>query len=85
MCPLACELFRCSVRERGVRALLIVFIPPAGDLAACIPQVPEPTRIQAFVPQAAVKALDMAVLDRLSGLDVNEFDPPINSPGEEVA
>jgi hypothetical protein len=31
-----------------------------------------------------VEAFDTCILDRLSGLDVNEFDSPIDSPREEV-
>jgi hypothetical protein len=64
-----------------MRALLVVFVAPASNLAACIPKIPEPTRIQAFVPQATVKALDVTVLRGFSGLDVYRADAPLDAPG----
>jgi hypothetical protein len=42
-------------------ALLVVFRSPAGDFAPWIPQLPEPTRVQAFVTKFAVKAFDVPV------------------------
>jgi len=63
-----------------MRALPVVFISPAGDLASPIPEIPEPTRIETFVPKAPMKALDMPVLCGLAGLNVNRADAALNAP-----
>src|ERR1700761_4941913 len=63
-----------------MRALPVVFVSPAGDLAARIPEVPEPTRIETFVAEAPVKALDVPVLCGLAGLNVNRADAALNAP-----
>ena len=48
-------------------------------------QARKPVFVQAFVAQPAVEALDIRVLDRLAGLDVNYVDAPVDRPGKEVA
>ena len=46
----------------AVRANLVVVLPPAAIVARVLGQGLEPMVIQAFVPELAVKALDVAVL-----------------------
>lgn len=64
-----------------MRALLVVFDTPICDLAAPVPEVPEPTRVKALITKAAMKLSHPAVLRRLSGLNVNGLDSPLGAPG----
>ena len=42
---------------------MIVIFAPGGQLALCVRQREEDLRIQTFVPQTPVKALDVSILD----------------------
>lgn len=75
-----CELLRRAIVQRRVRTFAIVVIAPGSDLAPCVEQVAEPTRVQAFLAQAAVETFDVGVLDRLAGADVRQFDLPFDRP-----
>ena len=46
-------------------------------------QAAEPMLLETFIAQPAVKALDVAVLNRLARLDEREFDPVLRCPGVE--
>ena len=60
-------------------------IPSASfDLSPCIGQIHKPVRIQAFVPESAVEALDMTVLHRLAGLNVDHRDAPLFAPLQKI-
>ena len=57
-----------------MRAFLVVFVSPDCDFSSGISQVVEPIGVQAFISEAPVKAFDMPVLRRLSGLNMNQVD-----------
>jgi hypothetical protein len=67
-----------------VRPLAVIFFLPSCDLFPGIGQVVEPRGVQAFVSQS-VKAFDMSILGRLSGLDVNELDLAFLAPVQKVS
>jgi len=52
-----------------MRTLLVVIEPPGFDFSSCVRQTGKPVRIQAFIAQATVEALDISVLHRLARLD----------------
>src|SRR3569833_4052774 len=65
-----------------MRSLLVIFVSPASNFAASIPKIPKPASVQAFITQAPVKTLNVAILCRLSGLNVNGCDTSFDAPGE---
>ena len=71
---------RRSIGQRTVWALLIVVTSPLLDLRLCIGQIEEHFHVQAFVPQSAVEALDVAVLHRLAGTNEIQFHSYLMSP-----
>jgi hypothetical protein len=71
---------RRSIGQRTVWALLIVVTSPLLDLRLCIGQIEEHVHVQAFVPQSAVEALDVAVLHRLAGTNEIQFHSDLMSP-----
>ena len=58
------------VAQRGMGPDVVVVIAPEGQLAAGIGQAVEDLLVQAFVAQAAVEALDVAILLRLARINV---------------
>ena len=68
-----------------MRPLAVIFVLPSCDLFPSISQVAEPGGVQAFVSQSSVKAFDMSILGRLSGLDVNELDVAFLAPAQKVS
>ena len=50
------------VGQRGMRPDVVVVVAPEGQLAAGISQAVEDLFVEAFVAQAAVEGLDVAVL-----------------------
>ena len=62
----------------------VVLDAPHLDCAPCIRQADESALIQAFVPKSAVDALDVAVLDQLTGRDERERDAAPVRPLVEV-
>jgi len=80
---------RWAVAETAVRAQSVVMIaPPAGD-AADLLQTVEDLAIEQFITQASIEALDIAVLPRAAGLDVEGGDteaaqPSAHSMGDEL-
>lgn len=59
---------------------MVVVVPPDGKDAARMAEVVENLLVQAFVSQAAVEALDEAVLLRFTGSDVVPSDPSLVLP-----
>jgi len=68
-----------------VRPLAVIFVLPSCDLFPGISQVAEPRGVQAFISQSSVKAFDLSILGRLSGLDVNELDLAFLAPAQKVS
>ena len=60
---------RRPVSQTAVWPLSVVFLSPSFDLPPRISQIHEPVRVQAFVSEASVEALNMAVLHRLSRVE----------------
>ena len=63
-----------------MRPDVVEVVTPKGQLAAGVGQVVEDLVIQAFVAQAAIEGLDVAVLLRLARVDVMPFDAVLVSP-----
>ena len=60
------ELRRRAVIQRRVWPVVVIVLVPALQLPPCIGQREEDLYVQALVPQLAIKALDITVLDRPS-------------------
>ena len=69
--------------DAAVRPDLVVVLPPIGDSKASLVQCLEPLLIWALVPELAVEALDVAVLNRLTGLDWDVLDAMPVRPGHK--
>ena len=80
-----CELQWCSIPKAAVRPVRVVMPTPAFNLAPRVKQIAEPAYLQTLFTQTAVEALDVGVLDRLARPDVHQFDPLIQTPGDEAA
>jgi hypothetical protein len=63
-------------------ALFVIFHSPGRDPAPRIKEIHEPTRVQAFIPELTVEALDSPVLRRFTRLNVNRASLVIDTPGE---
>jgi hypothetical protein len=66
-----------------VRPVLVVVDPPFSDDAACRGHATEQVLVEALVPEAAVQALDEAVLDGLAGRDVVPLDADVLLPKQD--
>ncbi len=66
-------------------SFLIEFASPGGDLPASVPEIPKPLRIQALISEPSVETFDRSVLNWFAGLNVNQFDRLLDTPGEEMA
>ena len=64
--------------------LFVVLRLPVTHFPACVEQVGEPVHPQALLPQPSVEALHMRVLRRLAGLDVPQFNLPLQRPRQEM-
>jgi hypothetical protein len=64
-------------------ALFVVILPPSFGLSPCIAETSEPVRVQTFVAQSAVEALDVGILRGLAWL--NELQPrtALFAPGRQ--
>ena len=69
----------CAVIRRAVWPLFVVVRAPESKFSARIRQRMEPANIQAFIAQAPVEALDVAVLDRSAGTNETEPDLAVES------
>ena len=72
-----------------MRPLFVVIVAPTVQLFLCVLGCPEQIHVQAFVPQLAVKALDVAVLHRFAWPDILDLDlvlmrPLIEGPATEL-
>jgi hypothetical protein len=67
-----------------VRSLAVVLVLPACDLRSGIGQVAKPAGIQTLISQSPVKTLDMPVLHRSPGLNVDQLDLSFLAPTQEV-
>ena len=63
-----------------MRPHMVVVVAPEPQHRAGVAERYEQRLVEAFVAQAAVEALDVAVLLRLAGRDVVPFDPPVLRP-----
>ena len=68
---------------------MVVVVQPESQLAPGVGQAEEHLHVQALVAQSSVEALDVAVFDRPSGLDVVQCDfvfvsPPIRGLESEL-
>ena len=63
-----------------MRPSLVVVQPPRFDLSPRVGQILEPVRVQALIPKASVETLDITVLHRLAGLDVDQRNPALLGP-----
>src|SRR3979409_1413060 len=68
-----------------MRPVRVVMAAPGFNLAPRIEEIAEPAYLQALFTQTAVEALDVRVLHRLARTDVYQFDPLIQTPGDEAA
>jgi hypothetical protein len=78
------ELGRLLIPQRTVQPLFIELLLPRRDLPPCIPQILEPTHVQALVPQLAVTTFHESILLRLPWLDVHQLDLPLDTPGQKM-
>lgn len=65
-----------------MRPVGVVMPAPRFNLAPRVEQITEPTGVEAFVAQAAIKAFHVRILDRLARPDVYQIDAPIHTPGQ---
>ena len=78
------KLSRGLVSQAAVRALFVVLLPPHRNLAPGVEQILKPAQVQTFFPQPSVEAFHSTVLCRLSRLDVQQLDLPLDAPGQKV-
>lgn len=71
---------RREVAKAAVRADVVVFPAPVFEHDARFGEAPELFAVQAFLAQAGVEALDLAVLPRATRINVDRFDPGIFDP-----
>ena len=63
------EMHRQDTPDAAMRPDLVVVLPPDGDSRSGPVQRLKPVVVQAFVPEVAVEAFDVAVLHESAGLD----------------
>ena len=68
------------VAQRGMRPDVVVVVAPDGQFAPGISQAVKDFLVQAFVAQATVERLDVAVLLWLARVDVVPFDAVLVGP-----
>ena len=76
---------RRAVAQATMGPLAIVLLFPLRNLTLGVRQVRKPVCVQALLSEPSIKALRMAVLDRLSGLDVDELYVALFAPAQEVS
>ena len=67
-----------------MRPLGIVVAAPTFNLVPRVEKIAKPTYLQTLFAQASVKAFHIRVLHRLARSDVNQFNPPVQTPGDEA-
>jgi hypothetical protein len=78
------ELSGGSVVQTAVRLFFVVLSAPDCSLPSGIEQVLKPTYSQTFLAQPSMEALHVSILCRLTRLDMHWFDPPFQTPGQEM-
>src|SRR4029077_10984387 len=78
------ELSRCSVCQRAVRPLAVVFLTPVVEGSPYVIQCAEPTRVQAFIAKTSMEAFDVSVLHRSPRLDVDQVDLAFFCPAQHA-
>ena len=78
-----CELSWREPVEARVRSVGVVVDPPFFDDLARLVEVGEQVFVEALVAQAAVEALDEAILHRFARRDVVPFDAALVLPGQD--
>ena len=66
-----------------MRAVMVVVVAPCRDQVAGMAQAGEQMLVEALVPQAAVEALDEAVLHGFARRDVVPFDLSVLLPRQD--
>ena len=59
-----CKFFWCSIGKPAMRPFVIVIVTPALQFFACVCQIEKDLAVETFVAEAAIEALDIAILDR---------------------
>ena len=81
MCP--SEADRRQAGQRSMRAVVVVAVPPVLGHAADLVQAREHVAIEYLGAESTVEALDVCILGRLAGLDVEQLDAVPLRPGLE--
>ncbi len=74
------KLSRRSISQAAVGPVVVILVPPSADFAPSVPEILKPGRVEAFISEPAMETFNVGVLHGFSGLNVNEFDPPVDSP-----
>ena len=77
------ESCRRDTPQAAVWSDLVVVLPPACNALPGLRQRFKPLLIQAFIPELAVEALDVAVLHRLTRFNQDVAYPVLMCPGQE--
>src|ERR1700761_1965872 len=80
-----CELRRCEPAKARVWSLGVVVDSPCFDDLTRLRKVAEQMLVETLVAQAAIEALDEAVLGRFARHDVVPFDATLFLPGQDCA
>ena len=72
---------RRTIVQTAMWSFLVIFDPPRRDSAACVPEIAEPTRVQALVAETPVEAFYESILNWFARFDVIQFDSMVDSPG----
>ena len=62
------------VGKRAVGPLAVVVVAPVVNLLASVAEIQKPVHVQALVPQLAIEALNMCILNWLAGLNVADSE-----------
>ena len=68
------------VTKTGMRADMVVMVPPLLKQNLRFFQRVESLAVQVFIPQAAIEALVIAVLPWATRLNIKGFDPQLGQP-----
>lgn len=71
-----------GVVERAMGTFAVVLFAPGCQSTPDVVERSEPAYVEAFIAQASVEALDVAVLHGPAGLDVDQSDLPVFGPAE---
>jgi transposase InsO family protein len=74
------KLSGCKIAQRAMRPFIIVIKPIIFDDVARMTYAHEPVQIQAFIPEFAVEAFHIGIINRLPGSDEMELYPVLIRP-----